>query len=152
MATIDQLAKARTLRADGERYEDIAAQLGVSTSTAHRWLNPDSAARDVAFKRETRDRYAGSCADCGEPTSGKSYRDVSERCVECARHKRRGDDHERMAAESARIRALRDQGLTIAEIAAEMGMTPGALGVKIHRLRRRGYGLPYRRRDLAAGA
>lgn len=59
---------------------EIAAEMGVATSTVDAWLNDPGGQRLQARK----DSYAGTCDTCGGPTDGSNGRGkASVRCITC---------------------------------------------------------------------
>lgn len=76
----ESIARARALRAEGLTFREIGERLGVSLRTAHDWLDDP----DGAKLRARKDSYAGTCVDCGSPTSGGEGRRTGPRCLPCA--------------------------------------------------------------------
>lgn len=152
----DQRAEARKLRERGWGYEAIGLRLGISKSTAYRWLNPDydqrhlEAARDWkrrnrkrqrAYNRAYNDEHKGTCASCGGETVRGA---VSGICAAC-----RTDEADRKARKVVRLWA---EGKSMKEICAEMGWSKGHLGKVMDRYRAQGYDLPYRYNGTRNGA
>ena len=105
----DVRAAAIELRRVGRTYDEIAAELGVSKSTCSLWL------RDVRATDEAVEVAGAASEQDGGPT-------------QCAAD-RAEDEPRRVAVAERRVRAreLREQGLLLREIAAELGMsTPAA--------------------------
>lgn len=69
-------------------YKDIAAALGIGTTTVYRWLNPDKAEDDRERARQWKERNRGECVDCGASTNASSGT-PSERCLPCSAAHRR---------------------------------------------------------------
>ena len=97
-------------------------------------------------------QYAGVCLDCGAPTSGSDGRGprASKRCSGCAG----------FVAARAALREQRDEyyreverlwkaGMTTMEIASEMDTTVLTIGTRLHRMRRDGWDVPFRRKVSA---
>lgn len=140
-----KLVRAKELRGSGLTYREIGEQLGVSTGTVYRWLNPErvapyrngrainperARALDKRYSREK--RYYVDCPQCGN----KMHQD-SSLCEGC-----RADDVDRRAR---RIEAWWAEGKLMREIADLLGWSRGRLSMEFSRLRAKGYGLPYRR-------
>ena len=76
---------AQEHRDKGWSYKRISRELGVGESTVYRWLNPEYAERHRAVSRQLKQRYRGTCIDCGNPTSYAGIGDKisAERCQPC---------------------------------------------------------------------
>lgn len=83
--TPERVAEARRLRdEEGLIVREIAVRLGVAPGTITAWLiDPDG-----SRLRARKDSYAGTCVDCGAPTSGSEGHREEPRCQECANVKR----------------------------------------------------------------
>lgn len=77
------------------------------------------------------EREKTPCESCGRPC-GKT----SKRCRRCF--------HEACEVKRERIVKLWATGLTMGEIAREIGTTKGSVSVQINTMRAKGYDLPYR--------
>ena len=179
----DLIACARARRAQHVTLSEIAAELGVSTTTVARWIDPDQAERDRERSRQSKLARRVPCERCGRPLSYQRTDGVCRRCTIDDAHARidrvaalyadgletsdiarqvalaegyvailltrlaragrielrhvphdRGSTRER----ERQIVSLRREGLPRREIAARVGLTPGALGVVIARMRARG--------------
>lgn len=74
--------EARRLRAEGLTFREIGERLGVGLRTAHEWCSDP----DRAKYRARRQRYAGTCVDCGARTDGSDGPGrAAKRCAECTR-------------------------------------------------------------------
>jgi transposase len=79
-----RVAQARGLRAQGLLLREIAAEMGVAVQTVFAWLDDP----DGSKLRERKERYRGSCVDCGAPTSGSDGRaKAPARCRACAQRR-----------------------------------------------------------------
>lgn len=146
-----KIEKARELRAAGETYAAIARSVGVHVTTLRRWIVPGEAERSRAISRAYKDRHRAAmraygrryvathkaeCPQCG----GEMNRETARRegkCEQC-----HADDVHRRAVQ---IKGWWAAGLLRKEIAANLGWSLGRISVEMHRLRERGYRLPYRR-------
>jgi transcriptional regulator with XRE-family HTH domain len=82
-ATPERLALAvrvAELRANGLTYREVAVELGISRSYASGLaIDPDGSG-----DRERKDRYQGTCRECGAPTTGSDGRALAPtRCANC---------------------------------------------------------------------
>jgi hypothetical protein len=97
-----------------------------------------------------RAQYDGVCVDCGARTDGHDGPGkASLRCVPCAnRHSIEAGraDMKRVRLRRERIEELWAEGLLMRQIAAEMNWSMDHLAIELHRMRRAGYDLPYRRK------
>lgn len=74
-------SEARALRTEGLLVREISERLGVPQSTVSSWLDPRRAEKQKA----RRERYRGTCVDCGAPTDGSNGRAMApKRCRTCA--------------------------------------------------------------------
>jgi len=144
-----KIERARKLREEDPKrwtYEALGRRFGVSTPTAYRWLNPEyerrQQAASLAYKNRNREEVRAKnreykratrpdCPQCGSPMSHKSTL-----CEEC-----RADEIDRRARQ---IEGLWAEGLPLKEIADRLGWTLDRLAYEMHRLREKGYELPYR--------
>lgn len=132
----------RLRREDPRRSEaSIAREVGVSKSTARRYLHPEEARADNRRRREAKrewdraNRPRKPCASCGaEHDAG------SRLCDSCSQAERREATHER----AERIVAWWAEGRRVREIARDLGWSVPHVAQEIHRLRAKGYDLPYR--------
>jgi transposase len=147
MTRSEKIAKARGLRAEGLKYRDVAEELGTSTTTIFRWLNPERTApyrngracnpeRTREIDREYNRRHPGKCPECGGAMARTTAR-AGGKCQAC-----RQDEIDRRSRQIERWWA---EGLGQREIASRLGWTINRLHVEKHRLREAGYKLPYRR-------
>ena len=130
-------AEAKRLRAEGLMLKEIGERLGKPVSTVHAAVTEESARRR-AYKRTWGREHPGTCDRCDGPTGRRRVR----LCWPCERARRAGPVH----ARAERIVAWWAEGRTLTEIAAQLGWTRGHLATEIHRLRAKGYDLPFRYR------
>jgi DNA-binding MarR family transcriptional regulator len=179
----DLIARARVRRAQHATLTEIAAELGVSTTTVARWVDADQARRDRECSRQAKVARRIPCERCGRPLSYQRTGGVCRRCTIDDAHARidrvaalyagglhppgiarqvdlaegyvaillsrlaragrielrhvprdRASTRER----ERQIVLLRREGLSRREIAGRVGLTPGALGVVLARMRARG--------------
>ncbi|MBA3565225.1 MAG: helix-turn-helix domain-containing protein [Actinobacteria bacterium] len=78
--------RARELYASGAfGHRQIAKELGVSPSTALRYVNPALAERGRKLSSAAKQRRRGTCESCGAETRYNGHgRGTSERCLACA--------------------------------------------------------------------
>jgi transposase len=142
-----KIEKARELRAAGWKYRQIADRLGISTSTAYAWVNPERVApyrngraidpkRTRAYDREYSRTHRAACPQCGGEMSRTTERSGGK-CAAC-----HADDLDRRRRQ---IEGWWSAGLPMPEIAANLGWQRSHLSVEMHRMREQGYSLPYRR-------
>jgi transposase len=140
--TADQIAR---LRAAGKTVRQIAAELGVSTTTVYRWADPAYLARQNASQRRwkrrnpervraDRESYLGRvaprCSRCGGAlgsAGGRREPVVCGGCLEEATAKRRRT-----------VRELSLRGRSPAAIAAHLDLPGWIVAGDLHRLRQRG--------------
>ena len=149
MTRDEQITEATRLRAEGLPFRQIAERIGVATTTAVRWLNPDYAERSRAISRAWKDRnreanrardnvrnrdLRGTCGRCDGPMGIACPEDGT--CTSCRSALR----HERCL----HIVEMWAEGKTYPQICAELGWTKGTLAVEFDRMRGQGYDLPYR--------
>ena len=80
MSRAEKVKRAQELRARGLLNREIAAEMGVVTSTVNAWLNDP----DLARQRARRERYAKRCDRCGGPTDGsRGYKHQTAVCQKC---------------------------------------------------------------------
>jgi IS30 family transposase len=143
--------RAVEMRAAGASIQEIADEFGVSKSTACRWVNPRAAevARQKAREwkdahreaNRARDReerrsldYRGRCIECGGPM-GTSHREDGT-CSGCIASRR--------VARWERIEAMWAEGLSLAEIGAELGWAAKTLSSELTVMRQEGRNVPHR--------
>jgi transposase len=140
--------RARSLRAKGKTYKEIAAILEVSIATAcndipgriSTWkrAHPDRIreyeARRAPKKRQWERDQAGDCVDCGVHLSCES----STRCAPCKNALKHKEARER----TERFIELRRQGLFNYEIADREGVTSAVIATTLHRASRFGLEVP----------
>jgi DNA-binding CsgD family transcriptional regulator/ribosomal protein S14 len=179
----DLIARARSRRAQRATLTEIAGELGVSTTTVARWVDPDQARRDRERSRQAKLARRVPCERCGRPLSYQRAGGVCRQCLiddaharidqvadlyregldapEIAREvelaegyvaillsrlarggtiqlRRVSKDRSSTRERERQIISLRCEGLSRREIAGRVGLTPGALGVVLARLRARG--------------
>ena len=80
MTRAEKVAKAQRLRAEGLTIVQIAQRMGASRSAVSMWLcDPD-----LSRQRANRERYGGTCIDCGARTDGSNGRAAAPtRCLRC---------------------------------------------------------------------
>lgn len=82
--TPERVAEAQLLRAQGVMYREIAERFGISTQTAHAWVNDP----DGSLARQRKRRYDLECVLCGgrvDGTSpGKMHDPANPVCLDCA--------------------------------------------------------------------
>jgi transcriptional regulator with XRE-family HTH domain len=140
-----KIAKARKLREQGLTYDAIGERLGVSDTTAYKWLNLERAKeyirRDIAnparrkYKTEWERNNRAECPSCGAPL-GSGSRCPSKRpdlCADCVRDQAR--------SRTVRFIELRKQGMTNGEIAEREGLPRGSNVVAVAFYRAHRYGL-----------
>jgi hypothetical protein len=137
-----KVAVAQRLRAQGLTMREVGELLGASPWTVGDWLNDPDGSRTRARK----ERYRGTCIDCGGPTTGGLGRGPNAplRCRRCSGKAIADRTRQRAQDRFELIARLWAQGKTSREIEAVVGgwtHTPGGL---ISSMRSRGYDLPYR--------
>jgi transposase len=140
MAPAAKIAQARELRERGVHYNEIAAELGVATSTIYRWVNPESAEQHRRTSRRAKARRRAPCARCGRRASYEKA--PGALCHDCELDVKNATVYETIAE-------LWRAGRTYAEIAAVIGVEPDH---HIDRMRRRGWNLERRMLPTDAGA
>lgn len=85
----DLAARALVMRSRGALQREIAAALGVSRSYASSLTGRDPLGDK---DRERKQRYAGTCEVCGDPTSGSNGRDLAPTLCERCSHQRQHDE------------------------------------------------------------
>jgi transposase len=133
------------LRAQGETVREIAAGLGVSTTTVYRWADPAYLARQNASQRRYKRRYperaraarerylersAARCPRCGRPLASATAKGDPVLCGSCL--------SAATAERRRRINELAERGASPATIAARLGVPRGTVANDLHRLRARG--------------
>jgi hypothetical protein len=143
-----QRLQARGLRAGGWTAVEIGEQLGVSAATVAKWCAvPRSMRSGLGPKRPKTARLRSwdlpvDCPGCGGPMHKQS-----SHCSNCY-------SANRLEATEQRARVIEQrwsEDKTLAEIAHEFGWTTNRAGGEIHRLRAKGYSLPYRRAVYPTG-
>lgn len=148
------------LRGEGLSYAQIGRALGVSKSTARRWVNPEVAARERAARRawdwryrewngRRRDAWRARCQECGRPM-GAGSGDPSRRAARCE-HCRRVRGRRRVRARRRVIASGWQAGASLVEIAARVGSTASSIGAEVSRMRRDGWTLEYRNEAYRRG-
>jgi DNA-binding CsgD family transcriptional regulator len=142
----EKVAKAQELRRSGLKLREIGEQMGAAVSTVDCWLNDP----DLARLRARKASYAGVCEDCGGPTSGTSsgFARVPRWCRTCAKPHKQAASRRALAAIHAdrdrQIEVWWNEGLSMNEIADRLGWSRAHVQVELHKLRERGYHIPYR--------
>jgi transposase len=142
----EKIKAARKIRDAGQTYAGIAGALGVSTTTVYRWLNPVQTApyrngraidpeRTRRADREYNRRHGSRCDRCGQDRPRQAKGPL---CIACIQ-----DEVDRRARRIEREWAA---GRSMSEIAKGLGWTVNHLSRELHKLRERGYSLPYRHR------
>lgn len=141
-----KIKRARKLREEGWTLRAIADRYGVTPSAVWRWCEPGFAERRKAYdakyraehresrnaqQRAYRHRTRPACPECGQPMWHKTT--LCEGC--------RTDQVE---ARRRQIETWWAGGLSLREVADELGWTLPRLSVEVHRMREYGYDLPYR--------
>lgn len=123
MTRAEKVAQAQRLRADGLKLREIGERMGVPLKTASAWLSDP----DLSKQRARRERYAGRCVDCGNPTDGSGGpSQAPERCLSCNSARRHA--------------AARERHLTAIRLFAERyGRPPGAVDFSPNMARRIGH-------------
>ena len=132
-------AEAKRLRAEGLMLKEIGARFGKSTQAVSAAVTGENARRRAYKRAWEREHYRGTCERCGGLT-GKRHR--HRLCWSCNLERRAEPVH----ARAERIVAWWAEGLTGSQIAGLLGWSVRHLRSEIHRLRAKGYDLPYRRR------
>ena len=121
----DPIARARSRRAQGALLREIAAELGVSTTTVARWLDPARAQQMRERSREAKLARRVPCERCGRPIG---YRRAAGVCRQCST----ADAHTRID----RVGAFYAAGLDAPGIAREVGLAEGYVSILLTRLAR----------------
>jgi len=154
-----KIERARRLRKEDPAYwtyKRLGERYGVSTTTICEWLTGKVSAWKAAHpervrelnlkrnaaKREWERNHRAKCPECGgEMGAGSASRKAPPaRCKECQPFWEAERVHER----AERIVEWWGGGLSLGEIAGRLGWSVSHLGQEFHRLRERGYDLPYR--------
>jgi DNA-binding CsgD family transcriptional regulator len=130
-------AQAKRLRAEGLTYREIGEHLMRPRSTVEAAVS-ESNARRRAYKRTWDREHPETCRRCGG-LKGPGHRE--RLCRPCWLTQ----EQERMQPRAERIVAWWAEGRTLAEIGAHLGWSKGHVTNHLHRLRAKGYDLPYRR-------
>jgi len=120
-------------------YREIAERMGKPRSTVQAAVTDLNARRRAAKRAWEREHYKGTCERCGGPT-GKRHRE--RLCWSCWVEQ----EQERVRLRAEQIVAWWAEGLTLREIGERLGWSKGHLSMEMHRLRGKGYDLPYRYR------
>lgn len=124
--TPERVAEAQRMYAAGLTGMEVAAECGISRSTAYEWLNDPH--RVLAAAR--RQRYGGRCIDCGAATNGSGgATKAAERCVSCRaewQHEQATWTRERLIAEAHRWHGLTGAWPTATHWHTTCGSTPSA--------------------------
>ena len=136
----DLIARARARRAKGVLLRDIAAELGVSTTTIARWVDPVQAQRMRERSRQAKLARRIPCERCGRSLGYQRSGGICRRCIS-------DDVHSRIE----RVAVLYAGGLEAQEIASEVGLAPGYVALLLTRLAQTGrITLRYVPRDRAS--
>ncbi len=136
-------AEAKRLRAEGLMLKEITERLGRPRSTVHAAVTEENVRRRAYKRVWDREHYRGTCERCGGLT-GKRHRE--RLCRPCWVEQEREPVH----ARAERIVAWWAEGLALAEIRERLGWSKGHLSMEMHRLRAKGYDLPFRYRRKQA--
>jgi transposase len=123
----DLIARARACRAQGMLLRDIAAELGVSTTTVARWVDPAQAQRMRERSRQAKLARRVPCQRCGRPLGYQRTEGVCRSCLI-------GDAHARID----QVAALYGDGLDLPDIARQVGLAEGYVSILLGRLARAG--------------
>ena len=123
----DLIARARSRRAQGALLREIAGELGVSSTTIARWVDPDQARRDRERSRQAKLDRRVPCERCGRPLG---YQRPAGVCRQCAI----ADAH----ARTERVAELYTDGLDADEIARRVGLANTYVSLLLTRLARAG--------------
>jgi DNA-binding CsgD family transcriptional regulator len=135
--------EAKRLRAEGLMLKEIGARLGRPVQTVHAAVTEENARRRAYKEAWRREHYRGTCERCGGPTERRRVR----LCRPCWV----AQEKERVHPRAEQIVAWWAEGRTLAEIGERLGWSKGHLSMEMHRLRAKGYDLPFRyRRKQAA--
>lgn len=150
MTREQKIAKAQAMREDGHVLREIADVCGVSDSAVWHWLNPERSAKLRAKdnsrpgrrerEREQALQKRAHCSTCGSPLGVWSSRRGSTRCYPCYS----AEELARTAERGHHIEGWWAEGLTLKEIADRLDWTVNHLFQEVHRLRAKGFDLPYR--------
>lgn len=82
----DAVLIARELHRQGLGYTLIARELGISRTTARRYVQPGTWERHREQSRRNKQKRRGACRNCGAETryNGKTVNGPSELCLPCA--------------------------------------------------------------------
>lgn len=130
MTREQKIAKVRALREQGLTVSEIAAATGIARSTVGDYLLGDE------HNYKVRQQRVPPCPRCGQPMLGWQPSRPATGCGAC-----RAADADAHAREYVRLWA---EGKTLRQIAAHFGYSLGAAPRELHRLRERGYDLPFR--------
>jgi DNA-binding CsgD family transcriptional regulator len=136
-------AEAKRLRAEGLTWREISERMGKPRTTVQAAVTGGqrNALRRAYRRAWDRAHYRGTCEHCEGPV-GRQRRDRERLCRLCWVEQER----RRVHARAERIVAWWAEGRTLAEIGKRLGWSQGYVGAEMHRLRAKGYDLPYRRR------
>lgn len=134
--------RAQEMRQAGFKFREISEELKAPIQTVWGWVNPDrrngraiDPARTRVLDLEYNKRNRRSCSRCGGDRPRQFTGPICKRCIQ--------DDVDSRGKQIERWWA---EGLTLGEIAERLGWTEKHVGSELHRLREKGYELPYRYR------
>jgi hypothetical protein len=146
-AATERRQRAADLRAQGLSLRQIGLEMGVTTTTVLRWLDPGYAERSRRLSRASKERNRGTCEDCGAPTNAcRGPGKASRRCLRCsARHS--GERRRGTGSNQQQLYAFLTEPRRYSEIRDHLNISDGHAGVLLHRelgagrIVRAGYGL-----------
>ena len=126
--------QAAALRERGMGYREIAAELGVGTSTVYAWLNPSYAEQQRAASRAAKRRRQTTCPRCGQLVS---YERPGEICAGCRYEARYGERNRRIfeaweLGEPTKTIASRE-GITETAVLSLVDLWRAPLGLSLRR-------------------
>jgi DNA-binding CsgD family transcriptional regulator len=148
MTRDEKIAEAQRLRARGLTYREIGAQLGVTKGCLAKWLHPDRARawnqhdndrRSVAKRAWENAHDRGQCP-CGAVMGVGARRHGYKVCRDCCAEMA----HVERAWRMQPVYEMWHAGLSLREIAAQLGMAPGTVSFHVSTMRSEGWDMPHR--------